>query len=52
MDSKGKVYWAMLESLESFVQWVHYPQTRYVDPTQADKRAFLANRTQIGQLLG
>jgi hypothetical protein len=28
VDSKEKVYKAMLESLEGFVHWFKYPQTR------------------------
>ena len=31
VDSKEKVYKAMLESLEGFVPWYHYPQSRDED---------------------
>ena len=36
VDSKEKVYKAMLESLESFVRLVHYPQTRDEDELRGE----------------
>ena len=36
VDSKEKVYEAMLESLEGFVHWVHYPQTRDEDDLRGE----------------
>ena len=38
VDSKEKVYKAMLESLESFVHWYHYPQSRDEDELRGDFR--------------
>lgn len=38
MDSKEKVYKAMLESLEGLVHWFHYPQTRDEDELRGDFR--------------
>lgn len=38
VDSKEKVYKAMRESLEGFVHWFHYPQTRDEDELRGDFR--------------
>ena len=38
VDSKEKVYKAMLESLEGFVHWFKYPQTRDEDEIRGDFR--------------
>ena len=38
MDSKEKVYKAMLECLEGLVHWYHYPQTRDEDELRGDFR--------------
>ncbi len=38
VDSKEKVYKAMLESLEWLVHWYHYPQTRDEDELRSDFR--------------
>lgn len=37
-DSNEKVYKAMLESLEGFVHWLKYPQTRDEDELRGDIR--------------
>ncbi len=38
VDSKEKVYKAMLECLEWLVHWFHYPQTRDIDELRGDFR--------------